>query len=165
NRQFVELTATTTKDTGIPIYHETHRGRILYAAPVAYEYLLANPDLRLTLDISHWCVVHESLLADQRKAVQLALSRTDHIHSRVGFQEGPQVPDPRAPEWQEVVAVHFAWWDEIVQQKAASGETLTMTCEFGPPGYMWSLPYTRQPVANLWEVNAHMMRLWRERYA
>ena len=48
--------------------------------------------------------------------------------------------------------------------KSAKGEKLTMTTEFGPHSYMWALPYTKMPVANLWEVNAYMMRLWRERY-
>lgn len=164
NRQFIDFSTQIANKSGIPVYHETHRGRILFAAHLAKDFLQRIPELRLTLDISHWCCVAESLLENQGEAVNLALSRTDHVHSRVGFEEGPQVSEPRAPEFKKAVDAHFAWWDKIVEQKKQSGATLTMTTEFGPANYMWTLPYTRQPLANLWEVNAYMMRLWRERY-
>ena len=163
NQKFIEATEQR-KSEGIPIYHEGHRSRMLFAAHITKTFLEKNPNLRLTLDISHWCVVAESLLQDQTENVALALSRTDHIHSRVGFEEGPQVCEPRAPEFKKAVDAHFAWWDQVVEMKKQSGQPLTMTTEFGPPNYMWSLPYTKQPLANLWEVNAHMMHLWRERY-
>jgi hypothetical protein len=61
----------------------------MYAAPVARHYLENVPDLRFTLDISHWCNVHESLLADQQETVDLVLPRVDHVHARIGHQEGP----------------------------------------------------------------------------
>jgi hypothetical protein len=32
-------------------------------------------------------------------------------------------------------------------------ETFTITPEFGTDGYLHRLPFTRQPVADLWEVN------------
>jgi len=164
NRQFIDFTTKISKSTGVPIFHETHRARILFAAHIAREYIEKIPELRLTLDISHWTCVAGSLLEDQQETVQKALERTDHIHSRVGLVNGPQIPDPRAPEFSKEVAAHFKWWDKVVEIKSEKGEHLTMTTEFGPPSYMWALPYTKQPVANLWEVNAHMMRLWRERY-
>ena len=58
-------------------------------------------NLRVTFDVSHWCNVHESLLADQQETVDMTLQRVDHIHARIGHPEGPQVNDPRAPEWEE----------------------------------------------------------------
>ncbi len=153
------------KKTPFPIYHETHRGRILFHPQVTKKYLEDNPDLNITLDISHWCCVSESLLADQKEAVDLALARTGHVHSRIGFQEGPQVPDHRVPEFEKAVTAHFKWWDTIVNTKKQSNTPLTMTTEFGPPHYMWTLPYSKQAVADQWEINVHMMRLWRERYS
>jgi sugar phosphate isomerase/epimerase len=112
NKAFIDLTTDVSSRTNVPVYHETHRSRILYSAPVSREYLDNLPSLRLTLDISHWCNVHESFLEDQHETVALALSRTSHIHARVGHPEGPQVSDPRAPEWQKAVQAHFAWWDK-----------------------------------------------------
>lgn len=164
NKPFIDYTTTKTKETGIPIYHETHRGRILFAANIAKEFIQKIPELRLTFDVSHWCNVHESLLEDQKETIDLALERTEHIHARIGFAEGPQVNDPRAPEWENAVKAHFAWWDKVVQRKQKNGERLTILTEFGPPDYLPALPYTRQPVADQWAINVYMMNLLRKRY-
>jgi sugar phosphate isomerase/epimerase len=165
NKAFIEFTAELHAKTTVPIYHETHRGRILYSAPVSRQFMQQHPTLRLTLDISHWCNVHESLLDDQPEIVELALSRTDHIHTRIGHAEGPQVNDPRAPEWKDAVNAHFGWWDRVVEQKRREGKRLTMLTEFGPVDYLPALPYTRQPVADQWEINKHMLNTLRTRYA
>lgn len=164
NAAFIDYTVNKSKETGIPIYHETHRGRMLFAAPVARQFIEKHPDLRLTLDISHWCVVHESLLEDQEETVKLALDRADHIHTRIGHTEGPQVNDPRAPEWKRAVEAHLHWWDQIVARKKQRGEPMTMLAEFGPPDYLPTLPYTRQPLADQWAINVYMMQLLRKRY-
>ena len=164
NKMFIDRTTEVSKRTNVPIYHETHRGRILYAAPVARQFMEKIQQLRLTLDISHWCNVHESLLNDQEDTVALALSRTDHIHTRVGHAEGPQVNDPRAPEWKDAVTAHVGWWDRVVDIKRKEGKRLTMLTEFGPTDYLPALPFTRQPVANQWEINKYMLDTLRKRY-
>ena len=164
-RLFFDLTSKLHRETGVPIYHETHRGRLCFAAHITRWFLEEIPDLRLTLDISHWCNVHESLLGDQPETVALALSRTDHIHARIGHPEGPQVNDPRAPEWESALNAHLAWWDKVVEIKAKAGQSLTMLTEFGPPHYLPALPYTEQPVADQWGINVHMMQLLRKRYS
>jgi sugar phosphate isomerase/epimerase len=164
NKRFIDFTVQYAKEKGVPIYHETHRSRMLYSAPASLRYLQDNPALRLTLDISHWCNVSESLLEDQQAAVELAISRTDHVHSRVGHAEGPQVSDPRAPEWKSAVDAHFAWWDKIVAIKKQQGQPLTMLTEFGPPSYMPTLPFTNLPIADQWDINVYMMQTWKKRY-
>ena len=137
----------------------------MYAAHVTRKFIEKNPELKLTLDISHWCNVHESFLADQQETVDLALSRTEHIHSRIGHPEGPQVSDPRAPEWGDAVKAHFAWWDKVIERKKKNGERMTVLTEFGPPDYMWTLPYTRQPLSDQWAINVYMMQVFRKRYS
>ena len=166
NRQIILVADKVMQETGIRIIHETHRGKFSYAAQVLKPYFEQLPDLRITLDISHWCNVSESLLEDQQEAVEVAISRTDHIHSRVGYAEGPQVNDPRAPEWEKEVQAHLAWWDKIVQQHRQIGTSvLTITPEFGPPAYLPTLPYSQQPVASQWDINVHMLKLLKQRYA
>jgi sugar phosphate isomerase/epimerase len=162
--QFFTMSKEIVRETGISVYHETHRGRLLYSAPIARSFMENHPNLQITLDISHWCCVHESYLEDQKETVDLALSRTGHIHARVGHPEGPQVSDPRAPEWDKAVKAHFAWWDKVVERRRKEGKQITILTEFGPPDYMPTLPYTREPVANQWEINAYMMKVLRERY-
>jgi sugar phosphate isomerase/epimerase len=164
NKKFIEHTIALSKETGITICHETHRSRILFAAHVAKDYIRKYPELKLTFDVSHWCNVHESLLTDQKETIDMVLDRVEHIHARIGHSEGPQVNDPRAPEWEETVTAHFAWWDKIIERKKKNGERMTVLTEFGPPSYMPTLPYTQQPLANQWEINVYMMKLLRKRY-
>ncbi len=164
NLTFIHYTIQLAKLTGIKIYHETHRSRILYSAPASKNYFEKMPELRITFDVSHWCNVSESLLQDQQSTIDLALQRTDHIHARIGHAEGPQVNDPRAPEWEDALNAHLAWWDKIVAIKKQQGEVITFLTEFGPVDYMPALPYTRQPLSNQWEINVYMMKLLRKRY-
>lgn len=164
NQAFIDHTTQVAADTGVLICHETHRSRMLFAAPVTRQFLEKNKDLYLTADFSHWCNVHESLLQDQAQTMQLAVSRTRHIHARVGHAEGPQVSDPRAPEWADAVKAHLAWWDQVVAQAKSAGHQLTVLTEFGPPDYMPVMPYSRKPLADQWAINVHMMQLLRKRY-
>jgi len=165
SQAFIDHTQQLAEKTGIPVCHETHRSRIMFAAHITRRFMEKNPSLKLTLDISHWCNVHESLLEDQQETVNMALSRSEHIHARIGHPEGPQVNDPRAPEWGEAVKAHFGWWDKIAQRKREKGEKLTILTEFGPPTYMPTLPYTRQALSDQWDINTYMMRLLRKRYS
>jgi hypothetical protein len=96
--------------------------------------------------------------------VDLAISRAEHIHARIGHPEGPQVNDPRAPEWENAIKAHFSWWDKIIERKKQRGEQMTILTEFGPPDYMPTLPYTQQPLADQWAINFYMMNLLRQRY-
>jgi hypothetical protein len=83
----------------------------------------------------------------------------------VGYPEGPQVPDPAAPEWNEALQYHLNWWDKIIARKRAEANTLvTITPEFGPYPYMVHLPYSQKPIADQWANNVYMMNLLRERY-
>jgi sugar phosphate isomerase/epimerase len=164
NKTFIDHTTALAKQTGIKICHETHRSRMLYSAPIARNFIEKNPLLRVTLDISHWCNVHETLLQDQQETVDMTLQRVDHIHARIGHPEGPQVNDPRAPEWDAAVKAHFAWWDKVVELKKKNGDVLTVLTEFGPPDYMPTEPYTRKPLADQWAINVYMMQLLRKRY-
>lgn len=164
NKSLMDFSLDLGAKNGIPVYHETHRGRSLFAAHTTRNFIEKIPNLRLCLDISHWCNVHESLLGDQKETVDLALSRVDHIHARVGHSEGPQVSDPRAPEWDGAVKTHFAWWDKVVETKRKEGKIMTILTEFGPPDYLPTLPYTRQPVANQWDINVYMLQQLKKRY-
>jgi sugar phosphate isomerase/epimerase len=165
NAEMLAMTIKQSAASGVPIYHETHRGRMLFAAHISKIFIDRFKELKLTLDISHWCNVHESLLGDQPINVEAALSRTHHIHARIGHAEGPQVNDPRAPEWKNEVKAHFDWWDKVIARKKSEGQSITILTEFGPPNYLQTLPYTGQPVADQWAINKYMMETLRKRYS
>lgn len=151
---------------GIPIAHETHRRRCL-ATPWNTAALLDRfPALKLTADLSHWVCVCERLLEDFAPLLARVAARTIHVHARVGYEHGPQVPDPRAPEWQPQLLAHEAWWSQIWQsQRDANFAATTLTPEFGPPPYLWTWPHTGAPAADLADVCDFIARRQRERFA
>lgn len=71
------------------------------------------PQLKLTADYSHWVCVCERFLDDQEEQIRIANRSAIHVHGRIGFPEGPQVNDPRAPENREALQRHEEWWAEI----------------------------------------------------
>jgi sugar phosphate isomerase/epimerase len=164
NAALIDIAFQVEKETGIPVVHETHRGKFSFALHITAQYLERIPKLNLGLDMSHWCNVSESLLQDQQEALETALDRTRHIHARVGYAEGPQVTDPRLPEWEEAVNVHLSAWDKVVNNLIKNGLDCTITPEFGPHPYMLHLPFTQMPVANQWEINVYMKDLLKQRY-
>jgi sugar phosphate isomerase/epimerase len=165
NAALIDYALDLADDKKIAVSHETHRGKFSYSAQITKSYIFWFERLRITLDLSHWVNVSESYLCGQEETLANAISRTDHIHARVGYPQGPQVPDPRVPEWQEALGHHLGWWDRIVDAKKAAGEDLTIAPEFGPYPYLIETPGSRQPLADQWEVNCWMMNLLRERYA
>jgi hypothetical protein len=96
---------------GLLVSHETHRGRPLANPFVCHRLCTEYPELRLTLDVSHWHLVCERLVgcmyadafsgktgepgedaSDVEEAVlRLVASRVDHIHARIGTPESPQL--------------------------------------------------------------------------
>lgn len=167
NSRVIRRAFELEKELGVPVYHEIHRGKFSFHSGPTVQMLDAFPDLKLVADLSHWCCVSESLLGEKPQQARLdkVLPRCFHLHARVGFPEGPQVNDPRAPEWEAALSAHLGWWDRIIAQRRAAGMPFaTISPEFGPPAYLPTLPFTRQPVADQWAINKHMMDLLRKRY-
>lgn len=166
NLELLDIAQNFSDKTGIKVAHETHRGRMGYSPQTTAELMQRNKHYQITADLSHWTCVTESLLQNFGNVLDIALPRTLHIHARIGYENGPQVPDPRAPEWAYVQEAFLCWWDRIVEYNRNEGhETLTFTTEFGPPPYMLTVPFSNTPVASQFEINCYMKDLLRARYA
>lgn len=151
--------------SGVELSFETHRSRPTFNPWATAALLQALPELGLTCDFSHWCVVCERLLDDDA-ALELAIRHARHIHARVGYAQGPQVPDPRAPEYSRELAAHEGWWRRILLVARGRGSPrFTLTPEFGPDGYLQRAPYTELPVADLGAINRWMAQRLRESLA
>lgn len=151
--RFFEGALKIEADEGVPIAHETHRGRILYNPWITRRLLSQFEGLRLCCDFSHWVCVCERLIDDQIEVLRQCAARCLHLHARVGYEQGPQVPDPRAPEYQRHLEAHEAWWRMIWKAQAERGAVIsTLTPEYGPPDYLHTAPFTQTPVANLSEI-------------
>jgi sugar phosphate isomerase/epimerase len=165
NLLLFEIANEIFKETGVETLHETHRGKWSFAAHITQQYLQKAPELKIALDISHWCNVAESLLDDQEEAVQAAIAHTHHLHARVGFNEGPQVIDPRSPENEIILNKHLQWWDSIIAlKKQQQVNAFTITPEYGAPPYQQVMPYTGEFLGNQWEINCWMKDLLKSRY-
>lgn len=150
----------------IRIAHETHRGRIGFGPVNARELFKLRPNMKITADLSHWVCVTESYLENFREEVDEAVIRTEHIHARVGFAEGPQIPDPRSPFWKDEVDFFMQLWKRMIDyQRSIGAEVLTITPEFGPSPYMWTSPKDNSPLADQWDINVFMQDLLREHFS
>lgn len=151
--RFIEGFLDLERRAGVVMTMELHRGRSLWNPWIARDLLLRFPELRITCDFSHWCVVAERLLESEADIIALCAEHAWHIHGRVGYDQGPQVPDPRAPEYASALAAHEAWWDAIWRSQQRRGLMLsTWTPEYGVEGYLHQLPWTGMPVADLWDI-------------
>lgn len=157
NCKIIETTEQIAKDSGIPIWHEIHRGRFSFHAKTLLNYLAYFPEIMLIADFSHFCVVSESNLQDQKSILTQLYPHIKHIHARIGFEQSPQVNNPFAPEWKNHLEQYLVWWQEIIETKKKEAITeITITPEFGPFPYMPQEPFTLKPLVNQWEINFKM---------
>jgi hypothetical protein len=151
---------------GVTVSFETHRGRSLFNPWVTQRVVEQIPDILLTCDFSHWCVVCERLIDSEMDIIRQIANNAHHIHARVGYDQGPQVPNPAAPEYQPALQAHQNWWEMIWSAQQQRGyQVTTMTPEFGPDGYLHEAPFTREPVADLWELNTWMAEAERAHFS
>lgn len=163
-RRFFRDAASIARDEGIEPYFETHRGRPMFDPWRTARLLEALPDIWLTADFAHWIPVLERLPDELDDLLALCAARTGHIHARVAFEEGGQVPDPRDPRWARHLEWHEHWWDQCVAAAGARGADIAITPEFGPFPFLLPRPYSEEPLADLAAVVAWMHQRLRLRY-
>jgi sugar phosphate isomerase/epimerase len=152
-------------ELGVTMSFETHRSRSLFNPWITRDILLELPRLKLTCDFSHWCVVCERLIDTEPEILSLCAGRAHHVHARVGYDQGPQVPHPGAPENRAALDAHERWWSQIWREQAVRGlAASTLTPEFGPDGYLHCEPFTGKPAADLKEINCWIAKREREQF-
>ena len=151
---------------GVPVGHETHRLRVLYSPFTWRDIRTELPDLKTVIDLSHWVNVCERLPVDVSELVESCIDRSIHAHCRVGYAEGPQVNDPRAPEHAVTVEWHESCWSRYLDVRAERGDRVTFDPEYGPTPYMQTLPYVESAVIDLHDVRSwttsRIRQLWHE---
>ncbi|WP_010510098.1 sugar phosphate isomerase/epimerase family protein [Komagataeibacter europaeus] len=163
--EFIARAQDVARDTGLLCSFETHRARILSSPWMTLEVIRQHPDVLFTTDISHWVVICERLLDDPLDDFSAFVSRVHHVQARVGYDQGPQVPHPAAPEYQPALRFHQQFWEKVWQSQMARGyTTTTLTPECGPDGYLHTLPFTNAPVADLWGLNVWMGQTERQHF-
>lgn len=158
----IEAIESFSVQNNIPVYHEIHRGRFTFHSATTLSYLEEYPQLKLVGDLSHWCVVSESMLQDQEYILDKIIPHIKHIHARVGFEQAPQVINPFAPEWKSYLDQYLVWWQRIINEHAIM-DAYTITPEFGPYPYMPQNPISKKPLANQYELNCNMKTFLKSR--
>jgi hypothetical protein len=162
--EFLGRVIEIARMAAMPVSFETHRSRPTFNPWTTVELLRQLPELQLTCDFSHWCCVCERLvLDDEPELLDAVAGRAHHIHARVGYAQGPQVPHPAAPEYGGALEAHDRWWQRIIDSRPDNA-VVTMTPEFGPDGYLQSAPFTGRAAADLNEINRWMAAHLRERF-
>ncbi|MGO1869227.1 MAG: sugar phosphate isomerase/epimerase, partial [Sphingobacterium sp.] len=163
--ELIDIAQEFSEKSGIMVTHETHRGRLGYCPQMIEQIFSARPDFLITADFSHWVCVTESFLENFSETLNEAIARTKHVHARIGYEQGPQVADPRAPEWKYALDNFLLWWDRIVQVNVNKGvDILPFTTEFGPPPYLQTEPFSQRPLADQFQINCYMKDLLKRRY-
>lgn len=164
--RFFEDAMALAREHRVDISFETHRSRSFFNPWVTARIARALPQMKLTADFSHWCVVCERLMDTELDVIQALAPQVRHIHARVGYDQGAQVPHPAAPEYLPALEAHQRWWQMIWRAQKEVGVTMsTMTPEFGPDGYLHELPFTCAPVADLEEINLWMANTERKHFS
>ncbi|KXV77692.1 sugar phosphate isomerase/epimerase family protein [Acetobacter cerevisiae] len=152
---FINKSHAIAQEAGVLCVFETHRSRILANPWLTLDVLpqLAS-NILFTLDISHWVVCCERLLNEPEDDFSVFFERVHHIQARIGYDQGPQVPHPAAPEYSAARKFHQNVWEQIwLSQQERGYSTSTLTPECGPDGYVHTLPFTNAPIADLWDLN------------
>ncbi|WP_233582197.1 MULTISPECIES: sugar phosphate isomerase/epimerase [unclassified Asaia] len=139
---------------GLTLSFETHRARLCATPWMTLDVLAQIPEALFTADISHWVVGCERLLDDPCDDFSAFITRVHHVQARVGYDQGPQVSHPAAPENRAALDFHRDFWRRIwVSQRARGYAVTTLTPECGPDGYTHTLPFTDLPLADRHAMN------------
>jgi len=158
NCTLIQTAMDFSRQSNIPVYHETHRGRFSYALHRMPDYLEQFPELELVADYSHWCAVSESMLSCQAHTLEKLLPNIKHIHARVGYEHGPQLPDPFVPACRPYLEQFSSWWRGILDHHRKQAQHFTICTEAGPVPYMPVNPANGKPLADQWIINTKMLQ-------
>ena len=154
----------------LPVFYETHRGRLTNDLLFTLGILDEMPDLPLTCDLSHYPVAGEMelpLREDQLTAIERLLRNARNFHGRISTTHQVQVA-MEAPQHRGWRDQHMAWWKRgfsLWRASAGENDVLPFMCELGPPPYAITAPDGRE-LTDRWQ-EAQRMRdiargLWDE---
>jgi hypothetical protein len=132
-----------SEDIGVPIKMETHRDCITNDMFFTLQLLDAIPELRLTADLSHYCLNREMsapITPENQAWITRILERSDSFQGRISSHEQIQVPI-EFPQNQKWVEIYKDWWERGFRSwraRAADQDSLIFLCELGPPEYAFT---------------------------
>jgi hypothetical protein len=129
-----------SEQAGVAVYVETHRGRMTNDLLFTMGLLDALPDLRFTVDLSHYIVAREINFPIPHDIAAMIDRILDHgwaMHGRVAGSHQVQL-ELSFPQNQAWFTQFQSWWAAGFRSwraRAAADATLSFTCELGPAPY------------------------------
>lgn len=155
------------KGANIQYFVETHRGRITQDLIRTVQYVNEIPDLRLTIDLSHYVLAGEGCFSEKAEEYfDVLLRRTSSIHARVS--NGQQIQIDIGPDGNHPMTERFVgWWEKGMSywlNEAKPGDVLPLVCELGPPEYSITQfsNLSQTEISNRWEQAIVFKRILEE---
>ncbi len=153
------------KNEGVTIEFETHRNSVTNDLNYTTQLLEAVPDMRLSVDLSHYVVEREfslPLSKEEQQMVEKILQRADAFQGRVasGQQIQLQLEFPQHQQW---VVQFLDWWEtgfRLWRKRASENDTLIFQTELAPPEYAMTGPDGME-MSDRWQESL-IMKSWVE---
>ena len=101
-----------------------------------------------------------------KELMDFIIPRTHHLHARVGYQNGPQVPDPRVGMGLEWTERFEGWWDRVIQNCIdQKRHFLAINPEFGPPQYQPFDTVSGEPLSDIWDICLWITNRFKDRWS
>lgn len=162
----LEELLTLSAEARIPHFIETHRGTVTQDLIRTCDYVRRLPELRLTIDLSHYVVAGEmnGTCPQAETHFDELLARTSCIHGRIS--NGEQVQVDIGPDGDHPIVPAFArWWTKGMSQwkvHALPGDLLPFIPELGPPNYAithWVKDGRHPEISDRWQQALVLKRM------
>ncbi|WP_158150082.1 sugar phosphate isomerase/epimerase [Pantoea agglomerans] len=169
--KIVEGWLRLSEQSSVPVYIETHRGRLNNDMLIALKLLDATPQLKLLADISHYYVAREfpepPTPNEMDEQVKTLLSKSWAAHARIASPGQVQIPI-HFPQHAPYLLQFSQWWQWLMvnwAERSDENATLAFTCELGPAPYAIT-GEDGQDLTDRWQealfLKTHLNKLWAE---
>ncbi len=149
----------------VNIEFETHRNSVTNDLGYTVKLLEAVPEMKLSVDLSHYVVDREISLPlrdEESELIDKILRRADAFQGRVSSAQQIQL-QLEFPQHQQWVVQFLDWWEAGFRhwrKRAAADDTLIFQTELAPPEYAMTGPDGME-MSNRWEESL-VMKGWIE---
>ncbi|WP_339203756.1 sugar phosphate isomerase/epimerase [Paenibacillus sp. FSL K6-3182] len=159
-----------SRQAGIPVYVETHRGTITQDLIRTRQYLQSLPELRLTIDYSHYVVAGElhTISDEAEQMLQSLLPNTHSIHTRISNGEQIQI-DPGEAGNHPMVPHFSRWWGSAMRHwlngQRKENDSFPVVVELGPASYAITSDEAgsrQSEISDRWSQSLYLKQLVRQ---
>lgn len=165
--QLLKETVEYGKEEGVKVFIETHRGTVTQDLIRTVDYVEKLRDMLLTLDLSHYVVIGEIAITNDKIETHFdkLIERAGSIHVRISNGEQVQVPLNRISK--EQYDQYIKWWETGIingYRYLTSDEKFPVVIELGPEDYQQKIMIDGKWIYDVdrWEEAIRWKTIFRE---